>query len=690
MLHSAVAAVLLAVPAVPLFAQCEPSPQVRRILSNASRVNTEGLSRAEASARRTAILNKGLEQFPNEYFLIAQIQAEAGDEKARINAARAAREKHPDDPVYTLTYARALLGQDTAQAIRLYEDVVKSHPEMARAHAFLAQASTGKFQNPERQKAEIEAFFAACRAPLDASVLNMLGVLGSKEQLAPVAPALRERLEKESDPLLNSVWEVLWRIEFKVRPPAEHDALRKQIAQDLVRLEAHPDTDQLRWLQFLQYGYESAGDLAAAGKMKDRILQEFPKSRASKDIVQEQFSKQHPYPRNGDAAQIEAWRREALKTYEEWHTRWPDDSLLDNLVFSSLVALPDTPAERIAKVGEELVALYHKDPNWSGAVPVEFEVAREFSKRKIGLDKVPGFIDEGYRIALDRYEGFLRSDSMPAETADSFRGTIMMLKVERGRALLDYYEAIKQPGKASAIEAELADLHPTKPYQKSTLFEVQARAAELLGRKLDALLMYRSALELRPRAPQGGKDPLAENIDRLWKELGGTAATRPLFDNKQAAEEANASRWERPPKPLPAFSLSDFEGKNWKLADLAGKAVLINLWATWCGPCRQEHPEFQKLYDKLKGRSDVVVLSFNVDTDLSRVVPYIKEGKYTFPSLAAYEFVRSYYPDSLSIPQNWFIDPAGKLQLIQIGYGGEPNWQETMLAKLEEVLRTKP
>jgi thiol-disulfide isomerase/thioredoxin len=253
-----------------------------------------------------------------------------------------------------------------------------------------------------------------------------------------------------------------------------------------------------------------------------------------------------------------------------------------------------------------------------------------------------------------------------------------------------YYEAVKQPEKAGAIESDLAEFHPAKPYQKSTLLQVQARAAELLGRKLDALMMYRSALEARPQPPRGGTDPLAENIDRLWKELGGTAATRPLFDNKQAgAQEANASRWERPKSPLPAFELSDFEGKNWKLADLAGKAVLINLWATWCGPCRQEHPEFQKLYEKLKGRPDVVVLAFNVDTDLSRVVPYIKENKYTFPSLAAYDFVRTYYPDSFSIPQNWLIDPAGKLEWIQTGYGSEPNWQETMLAKLQELLKSK-
>jgi len=136
------------------------------------------------------------------------------------------------------------------------------------------------------------------------------------------------------------------------------------------------------------------------------------------------------------------------------------------------------------------------------------------------------------------------------------------------------------------------------------------------------------------------------------------------------------------------FSLSDLEGKTWKLASLEGKAVLINLWATWCGPCRAEHPEFQKLYEKLKERSDVSVISFNVDDDLGKVAPYMKDNKYTFPVLLARELVDQVVP-VIAIPQNWFVDTKGKLQWLQEGYGGDPQWQAMMLAKLDEVLKGK-
>jgi len=116
--------------------------------------------------------------------------------------------------------------------------------------------------------------------------------------------------------------------------------------------------------------------------------------------------------------------------------------------------------------------------------------------------------------------------------------------------------------------------------------------------------------------------------------------------------------------------------------------VLINLWATWCGPCRAEHPEFQKLYEKLKERADVSVISFNIDDDLGKVAPYMKENNYTFPVLLARELVDQVLP-ATAIPQNWFVDAKGRLQWLQLGYGGDPKWQEMMLAKLDEVLKSK-
>jgi hypothetical protein len=133
---------------------------------------------------------------------------------------------------------------------------------------------------------------------------------------------------------------------------------------------------------------------------------------------------------------------------------------------------------------------------------------------------------------------------------------------------------------------------------KPELFQVRAKAAEMDDRKLDALVLYQAARAVGGRA--GGRALMkAEQLDpkvaQLWKELGGTPAAAAVFSGRQSLEPVSEIRWEMPRNPLPAFTLTDLGGKTWKLTDLNGKATLINAWATWCGPCRAEHPEFQKL-----------------------------------------------------------------------------------------------
>jgi len=145
-------------------------------------------------------------------------------------------------------------------------------------------------------------------------------------------------------------------------------------------------------------------------------------------------------------------------------------------------------------------------------------------------------------------------------------------------------------------------------------------------------------------------------------------------------------RWDKPKNPLPSFALPDLEGKTWKLADLSGKVVMINIWATWCGPCRAEHPEFQKLVNQWKDRKDVVLLSLNVDDAVGLVAPYMKQNGYTFPVLVAKDLVETVAAD-LIIPQNWFVSRSGKLEAVQVGFGASAEWTKTVTSKVEELLK---
>jgi len=115
--------------------------------------------------------------------------------------------------------------------------------------------------------------------------------------------------------------------------------------------------------------------------------------------------------------------------------------------------------------------------------------------------------------------------------------------------------------------------------------------------------------------------------------------------------------------------------------DFKGKAILINVWATWCGPCRGEHPYLQKFYDKVKDRGDVQVLTFNIDDSAADVGPYMRDNHYTFPVLMAKDLVYEILP-TVAIPQNWVVNREGKWEWDEEGFSGAENFERVMMQKL--------
>ncbi len=673
------------------FAQCEPSMPVRQIIERSYLRDETGLTKAERDAKGIAILDAGVAKYPHEYYLLRARMLSEPDRAAQLRWAEAMHRKYPNRPVYELLHATAMVGKETPEAQRRLEALKKAHPEMSRVYVELADiASWGRFKDKERAQRELDDFLKLCPAAMAATSLSLVTNNGTPEQIAKTATALRRRLQGNYDPLMTRYWESLWRMEFKLRPPAEHDALRKQVAADLAGFEKSVARHDVEMLSFLQRGYESAGDKAAKDKIADEIVKDHPKSSYAKDILRERFFKDHRYPQDRDPAKLEAYWRAVLAAADEWLRLWPDDSSIINEKLSAITELRETTPEQISQTADPMLAAYRKDPNWWGMPPAEARVAEAFLKYKIRLDEVPALVEEGYKtlIAFDQRGA---DDDRNVTDASRRKNNAVWFALEKAGTLLDYCIATKQPEKARQVMAELASADTSDAKWKSALLERRAQATEAQGNKVDAVMLYRAAIRARtaPVRP-GARDRAAEGIDRLWKELGGTADGYALLMEKpdaKAIKEASDSRWEKPKNALPSFSLSDLEGKNWKLASLQGRAVLVNLWATWCGPCRAEHPEFQKLYDKLKDRSDVLVLSLNVDDDLGKVAPYMKENQFTFPVLLGKEIAEAVMPDGISIPRNWFITRAGKLEWEQIGYLADPKWQEMILARLEDVLK---
>jgi len=117
----------------------------------------------------------------------------------------------------------------------------------------------------------------------------------------------------------------------------------------------------------------------------------------------------------------------------------------------------------------------------------------------------------------------------------------------------------------------------------------------------------------------------------------------------------------------PDFALVNTDGKQIKLSDYRGKVVILDFWATWCPPCREEIPDFVELQKEYA--FDLQILGVSLDTDTKAdVKPFIKKYKMNYPVLfGTMEVVRD-YGDIQSIPTTFVIDQEGNIVNSFIGF----------------------
>lgn len=173
-----------------------------------------------------------------------------------------------------------------------------------------------------------------------------------------------------------------------------------------------------------------------------------------------------------------------------------------------------------------------------------------------------------------------------------------------------------------------------------------------------------------------------QTIKRLAVWAAGAGAAAGLLPLARAAS-FDVTRWP-PGLAVPPLQAMDLQGKVWRLADLRGRAVLLNFWATWCPPCRAEMPSLQQLAE-IYGTDKLVVLAVNVQEGPRRINQYVQASGLNLPVLldSSGDIARQW--GATVLPTTILIDVEGRPhQRIR----GEMDWTGREAAALVEPLFT--
>ena len=166
---------------------------------------------------------------------------------------------------------------------------------------------------------------------------------------------------------------------------------------------------------------------------------------------------------------------------------------------------------------------------------------------------------------------------------------------------------------------------------------------------------------------------LTLNVPSAWWSTGAPPAAA------GGVCDANAK-----PAPLD-FTLKDMNGVDVKLASFKGKPIVVNFWATWCGPCRAEIPSLVELNTQYSAEGkDVVILGISVDDPIEKLKPYATQMKMNYPVLVGNgrDDVQDAFGPLWGIPVTVFIDREGRIAKKHSGIASKEQFEQEIKALL--------
>jgi peroxiredoxin len=136
--------------------------------------------------------------------------------------------------------------------------------------------------------------------------------------------------------------------------------------------------------------------------------------------------------------------------------------------------------------------------------------------------------------------------------------------------------------------------------------------------------------------------------------------------------------------PAPDFILKSRSGENLRLSEQRGNVVLINFWASWCGPCRQEMPLLENIHKKYQ-KFGFTVFGVNVDNDSSKADKILKDIPVSFPVLYDPDGKVSKLYNVNAMPTTVMVDRNGNMRYLHLGY--KPGYEDDYIKQIKTLIR---